>query len=71
MEPELSSPQAARILGVGELTIRNYIDRGLLIARRMGVRRIVRIRIGELRRFADANGFAFDEDKLREILDGE
>lgn len=64
---ELSSPEAAEILGVHELTIRNYVDRGLLKARRMGIRRIVRIEPDDLRSFAKKHDFVFDEEIFRRI----
>lgn len=65
---ELSSTQAAKIIGVSEPTIRQYVERGLLLGRRMGIRRIVRIKPDDLRVFAMEYGYTFDDDLLRRIL---
>lgn len=67
---ELSCPQAAVVLDVASNTIRNYIDRGLLDARFVGIKRIIRIDVHELRRFAEEYGFIVDEEKLEKILGG-
>lgn len=65
---ELTSPQAAEILGVTEATIRNWVKRGALIGRRVGLRRYVRVNVDDLRVFAAQYGYTIDEDKLRACL---
>lgn len=65
---DLSSVEAAEVIGVAERTIRYYVERGILPARRVGLRRMIRINVSDLRRFADEYEFIIDEDKLRSIL---
>lgn len=67
---ELSSTQAAQIMSTTVVTVIAYIDRGLLPARRMGVRRIVRIKPHDLRVFAETYGFAWDEEKFQRFTGG-
>ena len=65
---ELTTRQAAKVLGVADMTIRNWVTRGALSARRVGLRRYVRIRVDDLRAFAAQSGYEIDEDKLRDCL---
>jgi excisionase family DNA binding protein len=65
---ELSCPQAADVLGVAENTIRNYIDRGILKARFVGIRRLIRIDVSDLRRFAAEYGYIVNEEKVSKFL---
>jgi excisionase family DNA binding protein len=65
---ELTSPQAAEVIGVAEATIRNYVERGILPARRVGLRRFIRIDVDNLRRFAVQYGYDFDEEKAQKFL---
>jgi predicted site-specific integrase-resolvase len=64
---ELTSLEAAEIIGVSYVTVRRYMKRGLLKGRMMGIRQIARIKPDDLRDFAIQNGYIFDEDKLRSI----
>lgn len=65
---ELTSPQAAEVIGVAEMTIRRYVEQGILPARRVGLRRLIRINVDDLRSLAAQYQFLIDEDKLKEIL---
>lgn len=65
---ELTSPQVAKILGVTQVTVRSWVDRGALKGKRVGLRRYVRIRVDDLREFAAQYGYVLDEDKLRDCL---
>ena len=61
--PEVSSHDAGMIIGVNSETIRRYVDRGILPARRVGLRGKLRIDIEELRKVAVTYQYRFD-DKL-------
>lgn len=63
----LSAIQAGKIIGVTHATIHNYVKRGVLLARRVGVRRIIRIDVEDLRKFAEQYQFDFDEQLAREL----
>lgn len=65
---ELNSLEAAKVIGVSHVTIRRYMERGLLKGRMMGISRIARVKPDDLREFADQNGYLFDEAALAEIL---
>lgn len=65
---ELTSPQAAKIIGVTEVTIRSWVERGALKGKRVGLRRYVRVQVDDLRAFAAQYGYEIDEDKLRDCL---
>lgn len=60
--PEVSSAEAAKIIGITSQTIRRHIDDQLLSARKQGVRGIVRVDIDDLRKFADEYQYRFDEE---------
>lgn len=59
--PEVSSREAGDIIGVNSETIRRYVDRGILPARRVGLRGNLRIEIDDLRKVAAEYQFRFDE----------
>lgn len=67
--PEVSGSHAADIIGVDRSTIRRYVDRGLLKARRAGVRNIVRIEIEDLREFAKEQEFRFNEELAKQLAE--
>ncbi len=58
--PELSSTDAGRVISVSRQTIVSYVDSGVLPARRMGLRKVIRIDVEELRRTAEKYGYRFD-----------
>lgn len=66
--PEVSTTNAAQIIGASHETIRRYVNRGILSARQIGVRGILRIEIDDLRQMADEYQFRFDEDLAREVI---
>jgi len=59
--PEVSTAQAAEIIGTSDETIRRYVDRSMLPARQQGIRGIIRIELSDLRSFAEQNGFRYDQ----------
>jgi hypothetical protein len=65
--PEVSSTDAGRIIGVSQRTIVNYVDNGVIEARRMGLRKVIRIDIDELRRVAQVYQYRFDEDLATQL----
>ncbi|HQY93450.1 helix-turn-helix domain-containing protein [Caldilinea sp.] len=65
--PEVTSVQAAQIIGVIDDTVRNYVDRGLLPARRQGLRRKIFIELSELEHFAAEYDFRFDQATAEQI----
>lgn len=59
---DVSSKEAAEIIGVTSQTIRRQIERGLLSARLEGPKRLVKIDIEILRQFAKEYQYRFNED---------
>lgn len=64
---ELTTKQAAAVSDASAMTLRNYIDRGLLPARRVGLKRLIRINVDDLRKFASEYGFLVDETAIDNI----
>lgn len=62
---ELSAAEAAKVVGVATRTIYNYVDRGILPARRETLKRRIRIDAEDLRRFAEEHGLRFDDAKIK------
>lgn len=59
----ISSHDAARLLGgVSSETIRDYIEEGLLPAKRIGLRGLYKIEIADLRAFAEQHDRYFDHE---------
>lgn len=67
--PEVSSTDAGRIIGVSRKTICAYVDTGVLTARRIGLRKVIRIDIEELRRVAEKYQYRFDENLAAELAE--
>jgi hypothetical protein len=65
--PEVSSTDAAQILGIGEVTVRRHVYNDRLNARRIGVRKIMRIDLDELRQLAAEYQYRFDEDLAKKL----
>lgn len=59
---EVGSHQAAEIIGIDPVTVLRHVDAGLLPARREGLRRVIRIKLDDLRSHAIAYGYRFDEE---------
>mgnify|MGYP000912485270 CR=1 FL=1 len=67
MAHTLSAPQAAEIVGVDHSTLFRWVDESMLPAERRGLKRIILIDPNDLRTFASAHNYPFDERKLREF----
>lgn len=65
---QLSTSQAAAVIGCSVPTLIKNIRRGLLAARHVGYRGVIRIDVAELRRFAAEYEYIVNEDMLRDIL---
>lgn len=65
--PIVSGPDAAKIIGVDESTIRRHVYRGLLNARRVGLRNIIRIDVDDLRNLAKELDYPFDDDLAQKL----
>ncbi|MEZ4714276.1 MAG: hypothetical protein R3A44_44250 [Caldilineaceae bacterium] len=66
-EIELASSEAAKSLGLSGRTINRYVKSGALEARLQGPQRHARIKISDLRTFADNYGFVVNEAVVEEI----
>ena len=66
--PDVTAAQAGQIVGVTDDTIRNYVERGLLPARRQGIKRIVFIELSDLQKFAAQYDFRFDQVLAEQII---
>lgn len=65
--PELKSAQAARIVGVSQVTIWLDVKAGRLPAKLVGRRGVIHIRIDDLRRYAEENRRVFNEKFVQEF----
>jgi DNA-binding transcriptional MerR regulator len=65
--PEVTSIEAGEIIGVSDETIRQYVDRDLLKARRQGLKRKVFIEMADLAAFAREYDFRFDQARAQQI----
>ena len=63
---EVTSTQAAAIIGTSHMTIHRRVDDGLLPGRRQGLDRQIRVDLDDLRRFAKEYGYRFDEELARQ-----
>lgn len=63
---ELTATEAAEVLGVTDRTIRYYIEKGMLPAKRRGLRNFA-ISLSDLQKFANDQNMVFDE-RLAERL---
>ncbi len=68
MVDELSTRQAGAVIGVSQITVIANIKRGTLAARIFGFKRVMRINVEELRRFAAEYGYTVNEELLRQFL---
>lgn len=58
---EVTAPQAAEIVGIDHSTIFKHVRADILPARRVGLRRDIRIDTTDLRKYAEKLGYRFDE----------
>lgn len=63
---DVTTTQAAQILGVTNRTIQKYIKAGLITARKRGIRNLV-IDLEELRTFAETNSMVFDAELAHQL----
>ena len=59
---DVTSTQAAEIIGTSHMTIHRRVDDGKLPGRRQGLDRQIRVDLDDLRRFAEQFGYRFDEE---------
>lgn len=64
--PDVTSTQAAEIIGVSHMTIHRRVDDGRLPGRRQGLDRQIRVDLDDLREFAQEYGYRFDENLARQ-----
>lgn len=64
---EVSSADAAGIIGTSDVTIRRAVYAERLPARREGLRKKIWIDIDDLRSFAEEYQYRFDEEVARQI----
>ena len=65
--PEVRLPQASEIVSKDRSTVFHWVEKGLLPARRVGIRRDIRIDVDSLRSFAREHNYPFDERLARTI----
>lgn len=65
--PEISSEDAAKLIGITRQTIRAHVENGRLAARRVGPRRVVKIELEDLRQFAEKYQYRLDETLAAEL----
>ena len=58
---EVTAPQAAEIVGIDHSTLFKHVRAEVLPARRVGLRRDIRIETDDLRKYAAKLGYRFDE----------
>ena len=66
--PEVSSLEAAQIVGVSDETIRHDVTIGDLPAKRIGKRKIIRIDIDNLRSYAVKFNRIFDQSVADQLV---
>ena len=66
--PEVSSVEAAQIVGVSDETIRHDVTIGDLPAKRIGKRKIIRIDIDNLRSYAVKFNRIFDQSVADQLV---
>ncbi len=59
---EITAENAALLVGVSDETIRRLVNRDILPARRVGLRRFIKIDLNDLRKVAADLNYRFDED---------
>lgn len=65
--PEISSEEAARLIGLSRQSIRAHVEHGRLVARRVGPRRVVKIELNDLRQFAQQYQYKFNETLANQL----
>lgn len=68
---KVTAPQAAEIISASRMTIFRWVDEGLLPAERFTRRNIIMIDVGDLKQFAEKNGYVFNEDLAKQLITAE
>lgn len=58
---EVTAPQAAEIVGIDHSTLFKHVQAGIVPARRVGLKRDIRIDVEDLRTYAGKLGYRFNE----------
>lgn len=69
MAIEVSARQAGLILGTSNKTVWKRVQDGKLPARLQGDKRLIFIEIGDLRAYAQENGYRFNEEMARKFVE--
>jgi excisionase family DNA binding protein len=67
--PEVTLTQASEIVSMDRTTVFRWVDEGMLPARRVGIRRDIKISVETLRGFARKYDYPFDEALARQYAD--
>jgi hypothetical protein len=67
--PKVTAPQAADILSTTRVTVFRWVDEGLLEAERITRRNLIMIDVDDLREFARANGYKFNEKLAKQVAE--
>ena len=67
--PEVSLTQASEIVSKDRTTVFRWVEDGLLSARRVGIRRDIKIDISDLERFARKYDYPFDKSLARQYAE--
>lgn len=62
--PEVTAAQASEILDISHPTLFRRVDEGTLPARRVGIGKLIRIDVQDLRTFAQEYQYRIDEELL-------
>lgn len=66
---DVSSADAAQLIGVSSQTIRRLTEKNLIPARRVGIKGLVRIDVDDLRKFAKDYQYRFNEALAVQLAD--
>lgn len=67
--PEVSLTQASEIVSKDRTTVFRWVEDGLLSARRVGIRRDIKIDISDLEGFARKYDYPFDQSLARQYAE--
>ncbi len=67
--PEVTVTQASEIVSKDRTTVFRWVEDGLLSARRVGIRRDIRINLDDLERFAKRYDYPFDKSLARQYAE--
>ena len=64
--PEVTLTQAGEIVSKDRATVYHWVEDGLLPSRREGLRRDIKIEVGDLKKFADQHGYRFNDSLAKQ-----